>query len=61
MNWLLRWISPKRCRLDEEVRQMRGSLADALVKNDRKAVDLRTMLAEKALREIVADRRDVHK
>lgn len=58
MNWLYRWISPKRCRLDEEVRQKRGELAQAVVANDRKAVDLRVMLADRAIQEILADRRE---
>lgn len=36
---------------------MRGNLATAVVNNDRKSCDLREILAERALQEIMADRR----
>lgn len=47
MTWSLReWLRPQhRVELDEEVRQRRGELAQAVITNDRKATELRLITA----------------
>lgn len=47
MTWSFReWLRPgHRVALDEEVRQRRGELAQAVITNDRKATELRLITA----------------
>lgn len=47
MTWSLReWLRPRqRAELDEEIRQRRGELAQAVITNDRKAMELRRLTA----------------
>lgn len=47
MKWSLRkWLQPRgREELDEQVRRARGALAHVVVDNDRKATELRNVMA----------------
>lgn len=49
MTLMERLIGPKRKPINDEVKRLRGSLAQAIVENDRKAAGLREEMARQAL------------